>query len=1131
MRSFFTTQLFFMKDKTIKWYNSLSFHGLIGLIFFGILLIGGMVWIMKTSGKALISVESSKVIEQIGNNAVSGLTARSAEIAALTKTLAKIAEKLPKSENNFKETFPDLINFNGDLDIAGGGIWPEPYAFQADKERRSFFWGREPNGRLKYYDDYNQPGLGYHHEEWYIPVRHAKAGTCSWSESYMSPYSFQPMVTCTVATFDHSNNFSGTVTIDLKLEGLHALAKSLRQQTGGYVFIVDRNNKFITFPEPERVKRLDFNIQGNPTQEFILTSELKEPLFFPLSKALDMMNKEILNKALQKSNYDPNIAAAIEHASYKIKQQEAELMAAVIANPLKNNKTHLYTTVHLKNDFILQEASTAFIFHVPDSYWKLVIVKPNYEINTVASHISQVLISYIVATSLLILCLIYFMYSRFLIRPLSQTTIAIREMGTLVTEMKFEQLQILDIPHTQSNEIGLLIDVFDNITFQIIEQHIQLKTVNEALQDNIVQLTQLDELKDEFLANTSHELKTPLNGIIGIAESLVDGVTGELSAQTKANLVMIVGSGKRLSVLVNDILDFSKLKHKTLDIQQASVPIKEIIDIVLTLSKPLLGNKKLELINAVAPDLQPAHADENRLQQILHNLVGNAIKFTETGHIVIYAQVVKDKMEICVSDTGIGIQEDKLERIFESFEQAEGTTSREYGGTGLGLAVTKQLVELHSGKIWIESEIGVGSRFYFTLPVSNETATVPHLAVITPIISSETEEIVQPEKATNSQIKVLIVDDEPVNLQVLKNYLYLEDYNIIQANSGHEALELIEKGLKPDAILLDVMMPKMTGYEVTQKIRENWQADEIPILLLTAKNQLADLVMGLEVGANDYLTKPVSKDELLARLKTHINIKLLKTENTRLGAELEVTRRIQQMLLPKEEELEQVKNLDISGFMEPADEVGGDYYDILQHNGRIILGIGDATGHGLESGMLALMTQAAVRTLLEHGETDTTKFLTSINGMIYKNVQERMLVDKNLSLSILEYQPSSSGGKLQICGQHEELIIVRNGELELIDTSDLGFFIGLVDDISEYVAQTEVTLNTGDVVILYTDGITEAENIEREEYGIERLSDVVKQHWEKTADALKQAIIENVRLFIGKQQVFDDITLLVLKQK
>ena len=262
----------------------------------------------------------------------------------------------------------------------------------------------------------------------------------------------------------------------------------------------------------------------------------------------------------------------------------------------------------------------------------------------------------------------------------------------------------------------------------------------------------------------------------------------------------------------------------------------------------------------------------------------------------------------------------------------------------------------------------------------------------------------------------------------------------------------------------------------------------------------------------------------------------LKVENMRLGGELEVSRQLQRMLLPSPQELQQVKGLEIAGYMEPADEVGGDYYDILQHNGRIKIGIGDVTGHGLESGVVMLMTQAAVRTLLISGENDPARFLSILNRMIYDNVQ-RLQSDKSLSLALLDYSPlpvkmGRRGGALRLSGQHEELILLRKGgQVELIDTMDLGFPIGLDEDIDGLVDEQVIRLNQGDGVVLYTDGITEAENMDEEEYGLERLCTVLSDHWHQPAEAIKKAVIEDVREHIGKQKVYDDITLLVLKQK
>ncbi len=254
---------------------------------------------------------------------------------------------------------------------------------------------------------------------------------------------------------------------------------------------------------------------------------------------------------------------------------------------------------------------------------------------------------------------------------------------------------------------------------------------------------------------------------------------------------------------------------------------------------------------------------------------------------------------------------------------------------------------------------------------------------------------------------------------------------------------------------------------------------------------------------------------------------LLKLENLRMSSELDVTRKLQQMILPKDKELALIVGLDIAGFMQPADEVGGDYYDVLQQNGRIKIGIGDVTGHGLESGMLMIMVQTAVRTLLQSEENDPVRFLDILNRTIYGNVQ-RMSSDKNLTLSLIDYEH----GKLILSGQHEEMIVVRkNGMLERFDTIDLGFPIGLEEEIFDFLSQKHIDLTEGDVVVLYTDGITEAENEERQLYGLERLCEVICQHVDDPAIAIRQAVIADLRSHIGTQKIYDDITLLVLKQR
>jgi phosphoserine phosphatase RsbU/P len=253
----------------------------------------------------------------------------------------------------------------------------------------------------------------------------------------------------------------------------------------------------------------------------------------------------------------------------------------------------------------------------------------------------------------------------------------------------------------------------------------------------------------------------------------------------------------------------------------------------------------------------------------------------------------------------------------------------------------------------------------------------------------------------------------------------------------------------------------------------------------------------------------------------------LKQENLRMSAELDVARRLQQMILPNADELAQIPELDIAGFMEVAAEVGGDYYDVIRHDGRVTIGIGDVTGHGLQSGVLMIMAQTAVRALLAVKEPDPAKFLNAINQVIHQNAQ-RMSPGKNLTLALLDYQD----GSLSLSGQHEEVLVVRSGgQVERFDTTELGFPLGMVDDIASFVVQAQIPLNPGDGVVLYTDGVTEAENTRRDLYGIERLIEVIGQNWQRSALEINQAVIEDVRRHVDQHTIYDDITLVVLKRK
>ena len=395
------------------------------------------------------------------------------------------------------------------------------------------------------------------------------------------------------------------------------------------------------------------------------------------------------------------------------------------------------------------------------------------------------------------------------------------------------------------------------------------KAINEHLR-------RVDQLKDEFLANTSHELRTPLNGIIGIAESLREGVAGMQNQNTLNHLQMIIDGGKRLAQLINDILDFKKLTHHNLVLHRKAADLYTITNVVVSLLKPLAEEKSIQLINNLANELPLIYADENRIQQILHNLIGNAIKYTNIGRVEIDAVERGNFIEICVSDTGIGIDSTQLEIIFQPFEQASLPDTISNRGTGLGLSVSHQLVEEHGGDLWVESELDNGSKFYFDLPIWLESTH--EVDEPKPITSSNERQLLSaPSKpkaltrakpaAESSKGSVLIADDDPINLQVLSDLLQMNGYEVASAEDGLKAVQLAQER-SFDLAVIDIMMPGLSGYEVCKKLRSQYSPIELPVLLLSARNQPGDISAGFEAGANDYVTKPIEREVLLSRIHT-----------------------------------------------------------------------------------------------------------------------------------------------------------------------------------------------------------------------------------------------------------------------
>ena len=452
----------------------------------------------------------------------------------------------------------------------------------------------------------------------------------------------------------------------------------------------------------------------------------------------------------------------------------------------------------------------------------------------------------------------------------------------------------------------------------------------------IRRMRELDKIKDEFLANTSHELRTPLNGIIGLSKTLLSGISGKLNPEQYNAQKLISQSAQRLSLLVDDILNYSQLKHGVFKLDIKNIALNQVVENVIGVVLPLASQKNIRIHNLMDKQTFWVKADENRLQQILYNLLGNAIKFTEHGNIEIYAQAHKEEVYVSITDTGIGIDDNELKHIFDAFRQADGSISRSQDGTGLGLSITKKLLELQHGHIEVQSEKGTGTTITFSLPAVPKTeasnikqnlsdsnalsATLSYTDFdFSPIQEARRviEKTARLSQESGENITLFAIDDDPVNLKVLETILCGYGYRLITSISDKETENIIEDE-KPALLLLDIMIPGTSGYEICTRLRKRYDEIDLPIIMLTAKTQIKDLTQAYACGANDYITKPFESEELLARIHAHLQIqKLVNTlkENEQLRQEISLRKEAEQNLRHTQERLLTLLNIADNGIL------------------------------------------------------------------------------------------------------------------------------------------------------------------------------------------------------------------------
>jgi len=512
-----------------------------------------------------------------------------------------------------------------------------------------------------------------------------------------------------------------------------------------------------------------------------------------------------------------------------------------------------------------------------------------------------------------------------------------------------------------------------------------VEKMSTQLESQNRELIRLDEFKDEFLATTSHELRTPLHGISGLAKVITESDHGQLSPDQRSKIELIGNTSQRLSVLVNDILDFSSIKHGKLKLNVGRVDLSALSELVLSTLKPMVAQKDITLSARVDPHIRYLEADEFRFQQILFNLMGNAVKYTEKGSIQLTAYPMSRDVVIEISDSGVGIPAEKRQLLFRPFEQIHVQGHPSASGTGLGLSISRQLVELHGGLLDIDSEVGQGTTVRLSFPSSmvlNDTpqggrfAPLPNLeeqpADLDYVDQSAVHDRDDPVPVTkpgnesreqgNTGPLIFVVDDEHVNRELVTSQLTEQGYRTETFADGPGVLQRLNAQV-PDLILLDYMMPKMTGLEVCQLIRNHYDSYEMPVMMLTARHQIDDIVEALGAGANDYLIKPYHDKELLARVSSQLNVRkywIANGENQKL--QHEIARR--EVL---EEELSELNTrlLNVLDISTELIVIVNDHLHVVYANEKAMRALSDGGQGILGKSVLSLVNQNLARELEE----------------------------------------------------------------------------------------------------------------------------------------------------------------------
>ncbi len=685
------------------------------------------------------------------------------------------------------------------------------------------------------------------------------------------------------------------------------------------------------------------------------------------------------------------------------------------------------------------------------------------------------------------------------------------------------------------------------------EAHQAIDKLNKELQHSIIEVRQLNsDLMDNerartmFFHNSSHELRTPLNGILGYLQLFLMNRYGEINSNSRDAILKIKDLAQSLLQQVNTILELARSRQGRVTAQVQIFQVQELLRSLDVLGQGLqqrYPHSQFQLDSAIEDAGATFCSDFEKILAICRNLLGNAFKFERGDRPNLVSLHLKSSgdgsLHIEITDQGIGIPADQINQVFQEFYQVHGDSRRNYEGTGLGLAIVKQYLDLLQGTIEIESELDRGTRMKVRLLSINQSEAAVRTDGSWTGVSHDVyhlprnqDDSVKPDSNANkSKAHILVIDDNPTNCEVLREILILQSHQVSICLKGREALDVIRK-TPPDLILLDLMMPEMSGEDVLKLIRQDQKLQALPVILITARASEEDRIMGLSLGADDYLAKPIIPDELCLRVhnclerqrlnEAALEKKLIETSLVHLQRHDEITSH------GKGER----GRFAIQHHYQSAEIIGGDWYGVHldeKHDVLYVL-LGDVTGHGTSSGLLTLSVAGAVRGWLDSleqncGDMDSILVLQRLAETLNTQIFElRSSLSKSMTMCFVAIE-LQTGKAAYLNAGHHPLYKVHDGKLEPIFRP--GTPLGMQE--SGRFGQLAFQLEPQELLFLYTDGLLENRGTNGHHLSDRNLRLILTGH--DNATSLKQRLIDETKTLWKGDELEDDVAFLIISRQ